>query len=56
MNDVIAGFKQAGTAKGVGSLLAIFLVFAVLAYLGVTPASAASNVSRRLSGSQAGGS
>lgn len=56
MDGVIKGFKTAATAQGVGSLLAIFLVLAVLAYLGITPAGVASSVQRRLSGSQAGGS
>lgn len=50
MDGVIKGFKQAATPAGVGSLLAIFLFLAVLAYLGVTPTGVAANVQRRVQG------
>lgn len=56
MDGIIKGFKTAGTPAGVGSLLAIFLVFALLAYMGVTPASVASTVERRLAGGNQTGS
>jgi hypothetical protein len=48
MNELLKGFKGAATPQGIGSILAVFLVFALLAYFGFTPVSVASDVKGRL--------
>lgn len=49
--DVLSGAKSVASAKGIGAVLATFLVFAIIAYaFNATPSTVAASAKQRLGG------